>query len=85
MSSEGRGLSKPGRGLKIGGGVEKILPKGPPKFSRGLSYFRPPRQVRCATKKRYVEYQTDIFSNSDSESCSTITEGLFQVKGEHFD
>ena len=50
MSSEGRGLSKTRRGAKNGGGVEKILPKGLPKFSRGLSYFRCPRKVRLATK-----------------------------------
>jgi hypothetical protein len=79
MSSEGRGLSKTRRGVKNGGGVEKILPKGLPKFSRGLSYFRRPREVRFATKNPYAEHQSDIFSNSNSESCSTTTGGLFQV------
>jgi hypothetical protein len=84
MSSEGRGLSKTRRGVKNGGGVEKILPKGLPKFSRGLSYFRCPRKVRLATKYPYAENQPDIFSNSNSESCSKITGGLLQVEGEHF-
>jgi hypothetical protein len=79
MSSEGRGLSKTRRGVKNGGGVEKILPKGLPKFSRGLSYFRCPRKVRYATKKPHAEYQTDIFSNPNTKSCSTTTDGLFQV------
>jgi hypothetical protein len=52
MRFEGRGLSKTGRGVKFGGGVEDLLAKDLPSFHEGLSYFRPPRKVRRATKNR---------------------------------
>jgi hypothetical protein len=69
--------------VQNGCGVEGFLPKDPPKFSRGLSYFRPPRRVRRATKNSYAEWQIPIFLYFDYESCSTIAGELFQVRVEH--
>jgi hypothetical protein len=55
MNSRAGGLQNGSRCVQNGCGVEDFLPKDPPKFSRGLSYFRPPRRVRCATKNSHAE------------------------------